>query len=170
MAPPLSYRKPPRGRTIGFQLEAPAELQLHDGPALVCCEQRAGRVVGEVEIAVFAAALIIDRDGILAERAREAIEREVTTAGGAVASPAQLPGASGFRADAVVRGALPYVYVFALAPTDLGVDGGLLIRVRAAALGWPAGEQLLRSLRIVTRQGVVAANPAASGAILPRAR
>jgi hypothetical protein len=105
---------------------------------------------------VFAAALIIDRDGILAEKAREVIAREAPVRGGAVAVAVRLPGASGFRADAVQSTRLPYVYVFAVAPHDLGIDGGVLITIRSASPDWPAADHMLRSLRILTRNGMAA--------------
>jgi hypothetical protein len=103
---------------------------------------------------VFAAALIIDRDGILAQKACEVIEREAAVRDRAAAVLVRLPGASGFRAQAVRRAALPYVYAFALAPHDLGIDGGVLVTVRTARPDWPAGDHLLRSLRILTRHGM----------------
>ena len=48
--------------------------------------------------------------------------------------------------------------MFAVAPPDLGVDGGVLVTVRSLCPDWPAGDQILRSLRILTRGGVVPAN------------
>jgi hypothetical protein len=70
----------------------------------------------------------------------------------------RLPGASGFRADAVHSTRLPYVYVFAVAPHDLGVDGGVLITIRSASPDWSAADHILRSLRIVTRHGTAPGN------------
>jgi hypothetical protein len=160
MSTPSMYRRAPRGRPlIGFQLEAPGEVELQDGAVLRCREVRQdGRIVGELEVSVFAAALIIDRDGILEEKAREVIGREVPVRGGATAVAVSLPGASGFRADAIQSTRLPYVYVFAVAAHDLGVDGGVLITIRSASPDWPAGEHMLRSLRILTRHGMATAN------------
>jgi hypothetical protein len=163
------FRRHPRGRSaVGFEIEPPGELQLQDGPVVVCREQRAdGRVLGEIELAVFEAPLIIDRDGVLAERAETAADREAGRPG-AVAVAVQLPGASGFRADAVVRGPLPYVHAFALAPSDLGLRGGVLITVRAASPDWASAEQLLRSLRMVSVHGVVPGDAdAGAGPLLP---
>jgi hypothetical protein len=165
-----TYRRPPCGRpSIGFQLEAPPEVALQDGAVLVCREVRQdGRTVGELEVGVFAAALIIDRDGILAEKAREGLERQTRGSGEAVAVAVSLPGASGFRADAVQDAPLPYVYVFAVAPHDLGVDGGVLVTIRSARPEWPAADHILRSLRILTRNGMAASNDEVAGApILP---
>jgi len=168
MAVPSTYRRPARGRpSIGFQLEAPGEVELRDGSSLSCREVRQdGRTVGELEVSVFAAALIIDRDGILAEKACDTLGRVAKVRGGATAVAVELPGASGFRADAVHDAALPYVYVFAVAPHDLGVDGGVLVTVRCATPDWPAGDQMLQSLRIVTRNGIAPANDAAEAAPL----
>lgn len=145
------YRRPPRGRpAIGFQLEAPTAIELRDGAVLHCREVRDdGRVIGELEATVFPAALIIDRDGILAEKAEQ-------VAGASPAVPVRLAGASGYRAEATQGTALPYVYVFAMAPEAEGVDGGVLVTVRSARPEWPAGDHMLRTLRLVTRRGVVA--------------
>lgn len=177
MAVPSTYRRPPRGRPlIGFELEAPCEVELRDGAVLQCREvQHDGQPIGELEIRVFAAALIIDRDGLLAKTACDELERHARPAHGATAVPVQLAGTSGYCAQAVDRTAppfggaagrgqaptggraLPYVYVFAMAPLD-GIDGGVLVTVRAARPEWPAADHMLASLRILTRHGVAAAN------------
>jgi hypothetical protein len=81
------------------------------------------------------------------------------------AIPVSLPGASGYRADLEVvrpmgtaRPPLPYVYVFAMAPHDLALDGGLVVTVRCAAPEWAAADAILRSLKILSRGGKPAAN------------
>jgi hypothetical protein len=147
----------------------PADLELRDGPELLCREVRHdGDVVGELEVSLFAAALVIDRDGILAERAVEGLRRLTTLNRSVVASPVALPGASGFRTAVVNSGPLPYLYVFAIAPSDLGVDGGVLITIRAAGPDWAPADHMLRSLRVLTRNGRVATNCDADDApILP---
>lgn len=159
MSGPSRYRRAPRGRpALGFQLDAPREVQLAESDALTCRERlHDGRLAGELEVRVFAAALIIDRDGILAEKAREFAARSAIDPDRVAALPVDLPGASGYRASAVARDALPYLHVFALAPDDLGLDGGLLVIVRAAAPTWPAADHILRSLRLETRHGVLPA-------------
>jgi hypothetical protein len=58
----------------------------------------------------------------------------------------------------VCSAALPYLYSFAIAPSDLGVDGGVLVTIRAAGPDWPAADHVLRSLRVLTRTGRVATN------------
>ena len=142
------------------------ELPPGNGAQIVrCCERRPdGKTVGELEVSVFAAPLLIDRDGILEERARDVAE---TAAQHAVSGTfaVELPGASGYRADVEVRGRvpLPYVHVFAMAPPD-GVDGGLLITVRSAVPEWRAAEAMLGSLKLLTRHG---ATPANDGPQLP---
>lgn len=154
-------RRQPQGRrTVGFQLEVPGEVnEVEDGPALMCRELRQdGRLVGELEVSVFSAALIIDRDGLLAERACTALAQEAAVPGGPVAVAVALPGASGFRASAVRRTDVPYVYVFALAPTDFGMDGGIMVTVRSVGPDWAAGDHMLRTLRIVTPGGRLASN------------
>ena len=141
---------------IGFQLEVPGEVELQDGAVLLCREvPQGGRTLGEFEVSVFPAALVIDRDGVLADRAREGIAHEAALRGEPTAVAVRLPGASGFRADAVQNTALPYRYVFAIAPDDI-VDGGVQITIRCASPDWAAADHMLRSLRILTRSGRVA--------------
>jgi len=154
------YRRPPKGRpAIGFQLEVPREMEMRDGPVSGWREvQHGGRTVGEIEIRVFGAALVIDRDGILAEKACAELRREAAVAGDSPAVAVQLPGAAGYRADAVQRTDLPYRHAFAVAPDDLGVEGGVLITIRSAKPDWPAGEHMLRTLRFTNRAGTVVAN------------
>jgi hypothetical protein len=142
---------------IGFQLEVPREVELREGATLVCREVlQGGRTVGELEVSLFAAALVIDRDGILAEKACEVLCGEAAVRGGPSAVAVALPGASGFRAEAVQNPPLPYRYVFAIAPPDLGVDGGIVVTIRCASPDWPAADHMLRSLRILTRTGRIA--------------
>jgi hypothetical protein len=141
---------------VGFQLEIPREVELRENPVLRCREVlQGGRTLGELEVSVFPAALVIDRDGILAEKACEVLGREATLRGDATAVAVRLPGASGFRADAVQNTPLPYRYVFAIAPDEV-VDGGVLITIRCASPDWPAADHMLRSLRVLTRNGRVA--------------
>jgi hypothetical protein len=170
MSQATTYRRAPNGRpSIGFQLEAPPGVELREGPALHCREARPdGRVMGELEVSVFPAALVIDRDGILAEKAVEAMSSLATLRRPVLPAPVSLPGANGFRAAAVCSAALPYIYSFAIAPTDLMVDGGVLITIRAAGPAWAAADHVLRSLRVLTRTGRVATNCEADDAsILP---
>lgn len=124
-------------------------------------ERREGRTIGELEVEVFEAALVIDREGILEEKAHLAAGAER----GRVTPPVRvsLPGASGYRAEVQLvratgapRPELPYVYVFAVAPHDLGVDGGVLITVRCATPDWPAADSILRTLRVLGRHGTTA--------------
>jgi hypothetical protein len=161
--------------SIGLEITAPGQVELTPvgtGAAVVrCCERRAaGRPLGELEVSVFAAALIIDRDGILEETAREVAERIAIAARVAGTAAVSLPGASGFRVDLEPRtnlGPLPYVHVFAMAPHDLGVDGGVIVTVRCARPEWPAAEAILGSLRIGGRRGVVANDQVAHPPLLP---
>ena len=76
--------------------------------------------------------------------------------------PIELPGASGYRADAEYRRGteLPHAHVVAIAPDDLGVDAGILVTVRSASPEWPAADAILASLRILSR-GKPSANDAA---------
>ena len=151
--------------SIGFEMTAPGQVELTpigSGSSVVrCCERRAdGKTVGELEVAVFSAALIIDRDGILEEKARD-VAQDAAHAQVSATVAVSLPGASGYRADVELRGLarppLPYLHVFAFAPPD-GIDGGVLVTVRSAKPDWPAAEAILGSLRILTRHGAVPAN------------
>src|ERR1041384_919516 len=139
MPEPTMYRRPPRGRPmIGFQLEVPRWVELREAATLKCREvMQGGRTLGELEVSLFAAALVIDRDGILSEKACEVLGREATVRGGPNAVAVALPAGNGFRAEAVQNTALPYRYVFAIAAVDLGVDGGGLGVVRCASPAWP---------------------------------
>lgn len=160
MSAATRYRQlPAPGRAVGFELETPVGLELVAGEANVrVSEQRDGKPVGELEVAVFHAALVIDRDGILEEKVREGIERAIEAGAHVLETvPYELGGASGYRADAGYlhnssRPALPYVYVFAIAPDDLGVDAGVRITVRSASSEWPAADEILKSLKLLCRR------------------
>jgi len=160
----MGYRLPPTpARRVGFELATPSEVELSPaGESVRCCERDGDRTIGELEITVFRAALVIDRDGILEEKVREGIEAAIATGARVLeAVPVELAGASGYRADAEylrgsTRPALPYVYVFAIAPDDLGVDGGVLVTVRSASPDWPAADAILRSLKLLSRRSATA--------------
>ena len=165
---------------IGVELESPTGVDLlpiGGGATVVrCSEARDGKQVGELEVEVFKAALVIDRDGILAEKVAHAC----TTRPGRTTQPVavSLPGASGFRGSVeLVRPMgqpppeLPFVYVFAIAPHDLGVDGGVLVTVRCAGPEWPAADAILSSLRVLGRTPTAANDgPALALPLLPPSR
>lgn len=158
---------------IGFEVTAPVEVELTPiaaGDAVLRCrEHKDGRTVGELEVSLFAAALLIDRDGILQEKAREAAAGSALAASVAGTFAISLPGASGYRADVEPsrKHGLPYVYVFAMAPHDLGIQGGILVTVRSAQPEWPAAEAMLASLRLVTRNSAAPANDDVHAPLLP---
>ena len=146
------------------------------GDVVTCRERRAdGETIGELEVSVFHAALVIDRDGILEEKVQSAIDSAKEPGARVLpAIPFSLPGASGYRADLEVvrpmgtaRPPLPYVYVFAMAPNDLALDGGLVVTVRCASPEWPAADAILQSLRILSRRGAVVANDGDAPPMLP---
>ncbi|HEY5951940.1 MAG TPA: hypothetical protein VIV40_40870 [Kofleriaceae bacterium] len=163
----MAYRQlPTASRRIGFEIETPSEVEVRPGEVVRCSEERDGRTIGELEVSVFHAALVIDRDGILEEKVASAIE-QAREPGARVlpAIPVTLPGASGYRADLELvrpmgtpQAELPFTYVFAMAPNDLSLDGGLIVTVRCASPQWPAADAILRSLRILSRRGRVPAN------------
>jgi hypothetical protein len=143
---------------VGFLLEAPPSLELvavARGPSVLTIRERESYViVGELDISLFAAALVIDRDGILAEKAEAVAAKSGGKAYPAVA--VALPGASGYRARAELgAGELPYLFVVALAASDAA--GAMLITMRSARPAWPAGEAVLDSLRLLDRRGNVRA-------------
>jgi len=151
----LVRRQPQGRRSLGFQLEVPPEVgEVEEGQVLKCRELRqGGSAAGELEISVFAAALIIDRDGLLAERACDVLSSETAVRGRPATVAVSLPGASGFRASTVRRADLPYLHVLALAPADLGIDGGVVVTLRTATPDWAAAEHMLRSLRLLAYNG-----------------
>jgi hypothetical protein len=171
---PIASRR--RGlASVGVELELPNEavelVAVDNGNTVVrCSEQQDGKLVGELAVEVFRAALVIDRDGILEEKAHDAADAERGRVSPPV--PVSLPGASGFRAEVVrTSPSLPYVYVFAIAPHDLGVDGGVLVTVRCASPEWPAADAMLRSLRVLGRNSSAANDgPALSLPLLPPSR
>jgi hypothetical protein len=150
---------------IGLELENPAAIDLEPvatGTTVVRArELRDGKKLGEIEVEVFKAALVIDRDGILEEKAHLAVDAERGRVTPPV--PVSLAGASGYRAEVVrvpstgaPRPELPYTYVFAVAPDDLGAEGGVLITVRCATPEWPAADSILRSLKVLGRRNATA--------------
>src|SRR5262245_31472511 len=97
----MAYRQPPTtSRRIGFEIETPSQVEVQPGETVRCVERRDGQTIGELEVSVFQAALVIDRDGILEEKVQSAIERaREPSARVWPVMPVSLPGASGFRAD-----------------------------------------------------------------------
>jgi hypothetical protein len=159
----MAFRQPPTtSRRIGFELDAPAGMTVEPTRA----GARVRGMTGELEVEIFQAALVIDRDGILEERIQRAVDAAVASDAGAQVLqtvPIELPGASGYRADVELTRPLgaprperPYLVIFAVAPHDLGVDGGVLVRVRSATPAWEAVEHVLSSLRILTRRSATA--------------
>ena len=163
-------RQPPsRATTVGFELEAPGHVEVEveaRGAVVRVVEHRDGKPVGELELATFEAALVIDRDGILEDKAHEVASGAQARLAAPV--PVSLPGGSGVRIDGDVlaagaRAAMPYVVVLALAPHDLAANGGVVVTIRRAGVAWPAGDAILRSLRLLGR-GRRSANDAADAA------
>lgn len=147
-------------QTLTLDLEAPTGVELVPvTPEVVrASESRPdGALVGELEVATFKAALIIDRDGVLEDKARTLAEAVDPAARIDSCTPISLPGISGFRAEAAVRSikrpALPYIHVLVLAPDDLRINGGLVITARSARLEWAAGDAIIASLKVLGRRG-----------------
>ena len=142
---------------IGFALRAPEQVMVETEGGVICREvDPDGRVIGELGIVVFGAGLIIDRDGVLERIASEAAE-DAAEAGGRVESVMAVTldsGVSGYRAEVAAPGAaLPNQTILAIASRDLAVCGGVLVTIRAAHERWPAGDAIVASLRVLTRDG-----------------
>ena len=159
---------------IGYHVATPPAgvVVVRTGDTTHCREEQAGATIGEVEIVPFKAALVIDRDGILMEKVAHAC----TTQPGRATQPiaVSLPGASGFRASVELvrpmgqpQPELPFVYVFAIAPHDLGVDGGVLVTVRSASREWPSADKILRSLKVFGRKPTTANDDSGVLSLLP---
>jgi hypothetical protein len=153
---------------VGFAIEVPERIEVaagQRGVVFVLVERRVDsddRVIGRLELGIFTAALIIDRDGVLEQLTSVAAEQVVASIGGRVlsASPVELAGGpSGHRTDVTLvprdgtRAELPCVSYFALAPSELGVRGGVFVTISSVASPWDAGTAMLESLRIFTRDG-----------------
>lgn len=169
---------------IGFQLEVPPGVMLEPidpaGPeravVLRAREGGEGRLVGELEIGLFSAALIVDRAGVL----QELVETAAAVALGpehrarllAAGEASFAAGASGFRMEVVLgapRPPAPYQSWLALASDDdLALRGGLFVTMRTAGPSWPAASLMLDSLRIVGPGGARA--PLAGRVPLPLIR
>src|SRR5512142_71638 len=97
----MAYRQlPTPSRRIGFEIQTPSEVEIHPGDVVRCREKSGHQTVGELEVSVFHAALVIDRDGILEEKMQRAVE--AASEPGAHVSPllpVSVPGASGYRVD-----------------------------------------------------------------------
>jgi hypothetical protein len=132
----------------------------HEAGAVVFAEEigPTGRRVGTIEIALFSASLIIDRAGVLHEKARGAAETAL--ARGRLLGEGEVEldgGASGYRIDALLqvdeegrgRPDCPYASWFALASEDSVTRGAVFAVVRSAVPDWPAASALLASLEIV---------------------
>jgi hypothetical protein len=151
---------------VGFRLEIPEGVQVErSDPTIIqlrATERRAatGRPLGELEIRVFAARLIMDRDGVLLEAARALAEELFAPprdgwlgARGAIT----LPAGEAWRADIqVTRDAhggglpeLPYKEVYALGHPDEVAGAALLIVVQHAEATWDAGDLMLHTLEFV---------------------
>lgn len=173
---------------IGFRVRIPVgvraiptDLVVADRGFLVRCEERAddGRLIGEMELGVFGAGLIVDRDGVLHDLVVAAAERAIESARAGrivTVAPVELDaGANGYRAEVELlratrdaeRVACPHVAALALAPADLAVCGGVLLTTRSAAPEWPAADEMLASLRIVTTRGGAPANDEVARGHLP---
>jgi hypothetical protein len=120
-------------------------------------ERRGDRLVGELEIGVFSAGLVMDRDAVLAEMASAAADRALAPPGaGRLLSVGEVTlegGLHGFRADVWrSRGddglapACPYLALFALGG---GALGGLFVVVRSAQSEWAAGNAIVSSLHLL---------------------
>ncbi|MFN0253460.1 MAG: hypothetical protein ACKV2T_41710 [Kofleriaceae bacterium] len=147
-------------QSLSLELDAPAGIELVpvSPERLRASELRPdGAPIGELEVTTFKAPLIIDRDGVLKDKACALAEAAAPAALVDSCTPVVLPGISGYRAEACVRSihrpALPYIHVLVLAPDDLRINGGLVITARSHRLEWPAGDAIIASLKVLGRRG-----------------
>jgi hypothetical protein len=139
-----------------------------------------GRVIGTLELHLVAVALVIDRIGVLSERARAAAEKELT--GSArwrllVEGEVELGGGTaGHRIDVLMqsdkegrfRPHTPYASWMALASRDAVVPASVLAVMHSAAPVWRAASVLLDSLEIVGPSGAGSRPAGGGGAGGPR--
>jgi hypothetical protein len=145
---------------LSLELDPPSGVELLPvSPDVVRMrEQQAnGAPVGELEVSTFKAQLLIDREGVLEEKARTVAESADPGARVDSCNPIVLSGVSGYRVEAAVRArerpALPYIHVLVVAPDDVRFNGGLVITARSARLEWAAGDAIIASLKLLGRRG-----------------
>lgn len=135
-------------------------VERQEGGAVVFAEEigPTGRRIGTIEIGLFSASLVIDRVGVLHEKARAGAETSLAHARLLGEGEVELDGgASGYRIDALLqldeegraRPDCPYASWLALAGDDPVARAGVFAVVRSAVPDWPAASALLASLEIV---------------------
>jgi hypothetical protein len=150
---------------IGFRVDLPEGVVIEPGdpqPAKLRCTERrlaTGRPLGQLEIRVFAARLIMDRDGVLLDAARGLAEELFAPPRDGwlgATGPVSLPAGEAWRAEARVTRdeagrlpAFPYKTVYALGHPDAVTNAALLIVVQHAEATWAAGDEMLRSVRFL---------------------
>jgi hypothetical protein len=159
--PPIGFRV-----VLGDAITiAPAE-PIDAAAVLLHGEQRRGddRLVGTIELGVFAARLMIDRDGTLARLVTVAAEHAITApftgriesvhpvelAGGAIGACAELILTRDEHGQA--RPALPYLDLYAVT-SETELAGGVFVTCHHAAPEWPAGRAMLDTLQILASRG-----------------
>lgn len=158
----LSVRLPATRKPIGLSLLVPDALTVVNGPegsSFRAVETRAGKRVGEIDIAIMTPSLIMDRDGVLREAAVRAAESFVgPPRDGYLITMGEisLPGGVAWRADAYMqRGedghvpALPHQSIIAMGHPDFSLPVALFITVRSVDEEWPPGAEVLESLRFL---------------------
>jgi hypothetical protein len=151
--PPREYVHSPTARkrwgipALGFRLLVPETVQVVRADAFHAVEPG----VGELDISLQAAALIMDRDGVLEELIDQAVA-ELTTQNQATLSAigmVELPGGEAYRAELDLRDGSPlrHVTLLALGHADFMAPAVLFIRIRSRAPDWEAGRSMLETLR-----------------------
>lgn len=146
-------------KTLSLELDAPTGVELLPVSEDVVRLREArpdGMALGELEVSTFSDSLIIDRDGVMEDKARALAEGAAPAARIDSCGPVELEHISGYRAEASVRSinrpALPYIHVLVLAPEDLRITGGLVVTARSARLEWAAGDAIIASLKVIGRR------------------
>jgi hypothetical protein len=149
----LSVRVPGARKPVGVRIVVPEAVTLVPGPtgsALHGIEERAGAVVGEIDVAFITPDLIIDRSGVLREAARRAADAVVAPPhDGQLVRMGELdlPAGTAFSVEALLaRSALPYRTVLVLGHPDVMLPLAVVLTLARARAEWSVGDELLASL------------------------
>ncbi len=143
-------------QTLSVEVDAPAGVELVPiSPDLLRASERRvdGAPIGELDLSTFRASLLIDREGVLEEKALLLAESVSPNASVDSCNPVSLEGSSGYRVEAYIRqrerAPLPYIHVLVVAPEDVRINGGVVIVARSQRLDWEAGDAIMASLKVL---------------------
>jgi hypothetical protein len=158
----LAIRVPGVRKPVGLELALAPGMRVVPGPsgsALRAIEERANLVLGELDVAFITPGLIMDRTGVLLEAARRCAETLVSPPrAGCLLEMKEidLPMGGAYRVDTRLdRGAdglapsLPYQSVIVVGHPDLMLPLALVITLLARDMDWPAGDEVLGTVRFL---------------------